>query len=215
MATVVTPTLRAAGFGKNALTFVRRRGELIDVVNVQGSTGNGLPDRHSFFLNAAVLSTRVRGTLGIEVPVRPREIDGLFRERAGVISGSGVDRIDITVDTTDRGLATFVQGELSAVLLLMDSLSTTADLLDLVIERNGAARGDQIVGYLARNGETQRLVRYLTDLGSRMDGRANWPVIAARLRMAMGPLAPAEALALLPSETAPGVAPPSWPTGSA
>ncbi len=210
MATVVAPMLKAEGFAKNALTFVRRRGDLVDVVNVQGSDRNGLPDRHSFFLNGAVLSTAVYATLGIEVPVRPRESDGLFRERAGVISGSAVDRIDITPQTDADVMTAFLRAELSALLELMDSLVTTEDLLDLVIERNGAAQSDEIVGYLARVGDTARLLRYLELLGTRLGGRANWPVIATRLRMAIGDLAPAEALALLPAEVVPWAAPPRW-----
>ena len=210
IATVVAPTLKTRGFSRNALTFVRRRAELIDVVNVQGSDRNGLPDRHSFYLNGAVLSATMCATLGIEVPARPRETDGLFRERAGVISGSGVDRIDITPEIDDGAVAAFVRDELSALLDLMDSLASTAALLDLVIERNGAAQSDEIAGYLARVGDRHRLEQYLTGLSSRLDGRPNWPVIATRLRMAMGRSAPAEALALLPAEVVPWAAPPSW-----
>lgn len=208
---VVRVLLKDKGFSKNALTFVRRRGDLIDVINIQGSTRNGLVD-HSFFINVAILSESVLGVLGLTVPQRPKEIDGLYRKRVSDISGSQVDRIDIT-PTTDRvALADFVRSEFTAALNHLDRIGGTSDLLDLVVERNFAHHSDVIAGYLVRIGDDDRLIRYLTTLRDRLASQSNWLGIATRLRLAMGERAPAAALQLLPEEIAPGVTPPHWLT---
>lgn len=208
---VVAVMLKDHGFAKSALTWVRRRQDLIDVINLQGSTRNGLIE-HSFFINVALLSPVVLDTVGIAVPPRPKVVDGLYRKRAGQISGSHVDRIDIT-PTTDRvALAEFLRGELAAALGLLDRIRGTADLIDLVVERNGAANSDIIAGYLVRVGDDARLLRYLTSLRNLLEGRANWPGIATRLRWAMGERAPVAVVGLLPEEIVAWVNRPDWLT---
>src|SRR5579883_542661 len=76
LARAVTPPLKAAGFRKSGMNYHRRRGEAVQVVNVQVSHGSSRAEKQ-FSINAGVAFDAIAVPLLVRpVPPRPGERAG-------------------------------------------------------------------------------------------------------------------------------------------
>lgn len=74
IARAIVPPLKAAGFRKTGLNFHRRRGETVQVVNVQTSHGSTAMEK-TFYINVGMAFDAVGRLIGRPVPDRPKEYD--------------------------------------------------------------------------------------------------------------------------------------------
>ncbi len=74
LAQAVTPTLKAAKFRKSSLNYHRRRGETVQVVNIQVSRGSTWTEKE-FYINAGLAFDAVCALAGVPVLDRPKEYE--------------------------------------------------------------------------------------------------------------------------------------------
>jgi hypothetical protein len=87
LAQAVTPPLKAAGFRKSGTNYHRRRGETVQVVNVQVSRGSTWSEKE-FFVNAGIAFDAICALAGVPVLDRPKEYecdDRGTRDRLGAL----------------------------------------------------------------------------------------------------------------------------------
>ncbi len=90
VARVITPTLKASGFGKTALNFHHRHGERVQVVNVQVSHGSTTMEK-TFYINIGITFDAIGRLTGCPVPDRLKEYEcdrlGTSRRLNDLVSG--------------------------------------------------------------------------------------------------------------------------------
>ncbi len=74
IARAMIPQLKASGFRKTALNFHRRRGETVQVVNVQVSHGSTAMEK-TFYINVGIAFDAIGRLTGRPVPDRPKEYE--------------------------------------------------------------------------------------------------------------------------------------------
>jgi hypothetical protein len=74
IAQAVTPPLKAAGFRKTGMNYHRRRGDTVQVVNVQVSHGSTGTEKR-FYVNVGIAFDALSGLAGLPVLERPKEYE--------------------------------------------------------------------------------------------------------------------------------------------
>ena len=185
----VRPMLAERGFAKSGVTFTRRRGDLYDVINFQGSDASrlGLLRR---YVNVGIGSVAVDAASGDARPARPALDRCVFERRWEQVARAAPERIEIRPGTDLDGVRGMLRDGLSQVVSAMDEVTTTGALLDLAIERNGLQALQQICAYLASTGDVARLRRHIAKLRARFGADLRWPIFNDQLYAAAGDRAP-------------------------
>jgi hypothetical protein len=123
------PIAKAAGFKKSALTFTRRRGEVVQVVNFQLSQGN-FADTGSYYTNVGIAFDALWRLAREPVAEHPREYQCHFRRRIEQLIPKEPQSQKVT-SATD--IAAAVKGQASTfskLLDLIDSIDSPGAMLE-------------------------------------------------------------------------------------
>lgn len=184
----VRPFLRVRGFAKSGPTFSRRRGRLYDVINFQGSKGNGLGAlHHRFYVNVGVGSIEVDGVAEEEAVKRPELADCLVERRWAGFADGAPREVVIFADSDPDELADEIRHWLGEVLAFLDTVDRTDVLVDLAIEGNFLHGMQKTCAYLARIDDIERLRRYVGTLRDRFGTETRWTIFNRQITDAVGP----------------------------
>jgi hypothetical protein len=108
----VTPPLKAAGFRKSGTNYHRRRGETVQVVNVQVSHGSTWSEKE-FFINAGIAFDAISALAGVPALDRPKEYecdDRGTRDRLGALIPDAPESWVLRVGEDTSGLVSALRG---------------------------------------------------------------------------------------------------------
>jgi Domain of unknown function (DUF4304) len=190
----VRPFLKARGFAKSGPTFVRRRPPVYDVINFQGSSGNGLGAVHKFFVNVGMGSSAIDEATGDSS--RPSKWTCLYEQRWGSLVAGVPVQVEFSPTSDMRALADRLRAWLGELVDRFDHLDSTEAILDLAIEENFLHNYEKICSYLSGCGDSDRLSRYVRTLRTRFIADLRWDLFNRRIAETVGP-AQAQQLAAL------------------
>src|SRR3989344_537203 len=130
------PFLKANDFGKKGMNFYRKKDDLIFLFNFQSSQGNTF-EQTKFYINCGIHSTKIDKVIGKPELLEPKEYDCYFKNRISAIINSADDGYFIKEDTDLLNLSLTIIADLTTVIAMFDSIKSTNDLTDLMINKNG------------------------------------------------------------------------------
>lgn len=166
----IKPFLKQAGFAKYGRTFYRKREDIFDVINFQGSRSNGFGNQ-KFYINCGMGSfTFQKEITGQEQP-KPKYYRELYRGRIESFTGYYGSEFTLednyqAVDMSAFGIE--VTNELQKLLNFFAKATSLNDLFDLCINRGGLEDHEEICYYLAKHHDKERLERHIRGLHDKM-----------------------------------------------
>ena len=122
------PLAKAGGFKKQALTWRRRHGETLQVLNVQRSHGNTASEA-SCYVNVAIAFDALYRLESEPVPEAPREHECHFRERMEDLVAGAPSEWSVDASTDEAELTERLAADLSRVAAFLDAVGGPAKLL--------------------------------------------------------------------------------------
>lgn len=159
----VKPYLKSEGFEKKALNFYKRSGDLIYLFNFQNSRGNSA-DQTTFYINCGIHSTTVDKVLGAKENPEPKEYECYFQDRISALTNSSNDDFSISKQTSIEQIAAEILKELTISIQFYHSINSTAELTNLMIERNGLANYSELFEYLLKTKDDSRVILFAKKL---------------------------------------------------
>ncbi|MFE4499657.1 DUF4304 domain-containing protein [Rhodococcus sp. NPDC056743] len=123
----VVPLLKEHGFRKQRLTFRRERDRMIDVVNLQRSTGNSY-ESIRFYVNCGVYSPDFDRIIGKPEHQRPTEVDCQYRRRIENIASGIGPHVTVDAATDIPASADMLRAALTRALAVMGQLHRPEDI---------------------------------------------------------------------------------------
>lgn len=182
----VRPFLKDRGFAKSGSTFRRRRGQLYDVINFQGSTVNGVGTLHRFYVNVGIGSTDVDAVEDGDFIDRPRLESCLVQRRWEGFADGAPERVEILPDSDLDEVAAEIRRWLAEVVTFLDTVDCTDALVDLAIEGNLLHQMRKTCAYLARIDDIPRLCLYVRTLRDRFETETRWATFNRQIGEAVG-----------------------------
>jgi len=176
----VKPQLKQYGFGKKALNFSRKNDELLYLINFQNSLGNSAAET-IFYVNCCIHSSVLDERTGRPANPEPKEHQCHFRQRIGQIAGSPVDDFRINAQTDLAAFAKELGLMLDAVQALFEKTKTTADLAQLMIERNGLMNYEQLFDYLVLSGAEEQVRQMARQLHGMLSTDERWSFFEGKM----------------------------------
>lgn len=169
----VKPLLKSNGFSKKSLDFLKKKDDLIFIINFQKSHGNSF-EGTKFYINCGIHSTTIDQIIGRKEPSDPKEYECYFRSRISSIIQSEIDRYTVVEETDLEILAENISSDLTAVINLFDSIKNTNDLTDLMIAKNGLNNYEELFEYLLLTDNWKDLKHYIQKLFSTFGQEQRW-----------------------------------------
>ncbi|MFC4163727.1 DUF4304 domain-containing protein [Epilithonimonas zeae] len=176
----VKPLLKSNGFSKKGLDFLKKKDDLIFIINFQKSRGNSF-DESKFYINCGIHSTIIDQIIGRKKTLDPKEYECHFRSRISTIIQSETDRYSIVEETDLEISAENISSDLKAVINLFDSIKNTNDLTDLMIAKNGLNNYEELFEFLLLTDNWKELKRYIQKLFSTFGQEQRWTIFQNRL----------------------------------
>ncbi|MBN3458017.1 DUF4304 domain-containing protein [Mycobacterium sp. DSM 3803] len=174
----VRPFLKARGFTRSGRAFRRQRGPLYDVVDFQGNRWNGVTPWHGFFVNIGVGSADVDA-------VCERPLCLLSRRWEGVVENLPHElAFDDTTDMT--AFAERLCEGLDQVLVVIEKITTTDELVRWAIANNKLAAMEHTCAYLAATDDIDALTEYISALREQFGHQPRWEIFNSQLTEATG-----------------------------
>lgn len=183
----IHPHLKAAGFTKTGLTFYRLRGDIIDVINVQGNSHNGWGNSQ-FYLNYSMDSLEFQAKSGQTVNAKPFYNSCLYSRRLH----EGPDSRQNLILMEQGNVVNFEQfgktllSDIDVILEQFDRTTTVQQLVALVMERKGLWQYQELCRYLVETGEIDTLKQYLSQLKANFAHDDRWPIFSRKISEAIG-----------------------------
>jgi hypothetical protein len=138
--TSIKPLARSAGFKKVGFNFYRRRGDLIQVVNIQLSQYNYL-DVGGFFVNIGIAFDQLRELEGRSIEPNPREYSCHFRRRIRDFCPNAPDMWGIDANINLLHLNDTLTVGFQRVLSELDPIASIPSFLSRNLLRGGSEYG--------------------------------------------------------------------------
>lgn len=180
IAGTVKPLLKEEGFGKNGMNFYRKKEDLIFLFNFQNSQGNSA-DQTKFYINCGIHSTNIGQVIGKTELLDPKEYDCYFRRRISSIVKSTSDGYTITRETDLNDLGQTVEADLKAAIVMFNNVTSTNDLIDLMIEKNGLNNYEELFKYLLFTERKTQLKQFVKQLHQTFGAEKRWAIFESNL----------------------------------
>lgn len=180
IAGTVKPLLKEEGFGKNGMNFYKRKEDLIFLFNFQNSQGN-TPGQTKFYINCGIHSTKIDQVIGKTERSDPKESDCYFRDRISAIVKSEKDGYVITLETDLHTLGLTVDADLKAAMAMFNNITSTDDLIDLMIEKNGLNNYRELFKYLLLTESKTQLKQFVKQLQQTFGAEKRWVIFERNL----------------------------------
>ncbi|MBO9728355.1 MAG: DUF4304 domain-containing protein [Chitinophaga sp.] len=175
IADTIAPLLKKNGFNKKGLNFYKTTNGLVFLINIQKSQGN-IGNYIKFYINCGIHSTEIDRVIGAKENEMPKEYECYYRARIS----------DITRATTDGYMAetvnaTVIIADLQQVLALFESITTSDELAQLMINKNGLNNYKELFTYLLLTNQEQSLKSYATHLFHTFGAEKRWSIFENQL----------------------------------
>ena len=180
IADTVKPILKVNGFNKKGMNFYKEKDDLIFIFNFQNSQGNSF-DQTKFFINCGIHSTNIDRVIGKRDLLEPKEYDCYFRKRISSIIESTEDGYFITEETDLQMLNSIIERDLKTVIKMFNSINSTNDLADLMIEKNGLNNYKELFEFLLLTGNNVQLTRFVKQLHHTFGSEKRWTIFQGNL----------------------------------
>lgn len=180
IADTVKPLLKANGFNKKGLNFYRRKEDLIFLFNFQLSQGNS-SDQIKFYINCGIHSIYIDKVIGKTAIPEPKEYDCYFRNRISSMIKSANDGYFITKETDLQTLILTINTDLKIALTMFDNVSTTSDLTNLMIAKNGLNNYRELFDFLLLTENKTGLKQFVTQLHNTFGTEKRWAIFESNL----------------------------------
>ncbi|WP_165612435.1 DUF4304 domain-containing protein [Mycolicibacterium fortuitum] len=185
----VRPVLKQRGFTKSGRRFLRQRGPLYDLIDVQGSKWNAVTPHHGFFVNVGVGSTEIDAVYrNPSNPSRPEYV--LYTRWETLLPG--MPRETAFDQSTDMVLfAELFIGALRRLLDVIDPIDSSPALAQWAVQHNLLNRMEKVCAYLAACDDLDTLAGYVSKIRQRLADDRRWPTVNRHILDALGPVGPA------------------------
>lgn len=186
----IGPFLRARGFDASDSKFVRERGPLYDVIDLQPDRHNGTMSWHGFFVNVGIGSAEVDAACpGYERAMHPLKGSLLQRRWEDLVPDLPYEvRFDHRTDL--RPFAAALCEGFDLVLAELEKMSTTDQLVRYAVENNLLIEYDKTCRYLAAIDAIDTLTEYVTKLHDCFGHQDRWSIFSRHIGTAVGQWAP-------------------------
>ncbi|PTL76052.1 DUF4304 domain-containing protein [Vitiosangium sp. GDMCC 1.1324] len=122
------PIAKAGGFKKKELTWRRRHGETIQVLNVQRSHGNTASEA-SCYVNVAISFDALYCLGNRPIPEEPREYECHYRQRMEHLVPGAPPAWSVDANTDEAALTARLSADLARAIAFLDAVDSPAKLL--------------------------------------------------------------------------------------
>jgi hypothetical protein len=169
----VKPLLKSQGFSKKGLNFYKNRGDLVFMFNFQKNIYNDF-SQVDFFVNCGIHSTAIDTVIGKSPLLQPKEYECYFRKRISSIIGSVKDGYSVVENTDLKAFGQTLTEDLKVVVALYDTIKSTNDFTNLMIEENGLNNYLELFEYLLMTDNKTDLTQYVQQLCNVFAGDERW-----------------------------------------
>ncbi|UII25072.1 DUF4304 domain-containing protein [Fulvivirga maritima] len=169
----ISPFLKSAGFKKAGLNYYLHLNDLVMVINLQKSHGNSFEEL-KFYVNFGIHSSSIDEVLGLPTNHKPKEHECYYHNR---IHPMATDSFLITSATSINLLFEELISTLKTALTKSESIKSTTDLADLMIENNGLYKRKELCLYLLLSSNDERLKTYVQLLHEKFKEDQRWAKI--------------------------------------
>ncbi|SHE79062.1 protein of unknown function [Pedobacter caeni] len=180
IAGIVKPLLKEEGFSKNGMNFYRKKEDLIFLFNFQNSQGNSAQET-KFYINCGIHSTNIDRVIGKTTGLDPKESECYFRKRISSIVESTNDGYVITQETDLNTLGLKLDEDLKAAIAMFNNITSTNDLIDLMIEKNGLNNYRELFKYLLLTERKTQLKQFVKQLHRTFGAEKRWAIFENNL----------------------------------
>lgn len=175
----VKPLLKESGFTKKALTFYKKKEDLVFLFNFQKSAGNS-SFQTKFYINCGIHSAMIDRKIEKPELIEPKEYECHFRERISSITNNPEYGYIITGGIDLHELSRQVVTDLKKAIVFFDKVNTTSDLADLMAKQ-GLSNYEQLFEYLLLDGDDVRLKDYVVRLYQGFGQEQRWKIFENKM----------------------------------
>lgn len=181
------PCLKEAGFSKKGMNFYRQRGDIVDVINFQGSSHNGWGNS-IFFLNYGMDSVEFWTQTGNTANLQPHYTTCLYSHRLfeGPDDRQNLRLMENSVRVDFALFSKEILSELQQLLDQFEQVTTAQQLVSLAISTQGLQHYQDICRYLTKNHDLAQLHKYIDRLHSRLHKDDRWPFFSNKIAATIG-----------------------------
>ena len=177
--THLKPLLIARGFAPVGSTFQRRLAEATQVVNVDRSKRNGALAAR-FFINGSVYIPALDAVIGEPVIEDLDEPSCHVRLRPNDANPGSRREYDVTLDTDAEALGAEVARDVTALLGMLDGLTTPQAAVAHLAGRK-LAQYERVFGWYLSQNEFDQASRFVKSLHAEFGGEGRWAIFSRRL----------------------------------
>ena len=177
--THLKPLLAARGFTSSGPTFKRRVGEAVQVVNIERSKRNGALAAR-FYINGSVYLPALDAVIGEPVIADPDEPSCHVRLRPNDADPGARREYDVSLDTDAQSLGADVARDVTALLDMLDGLTTPQAAVAHLAGRR-LAQYERVFGWYLSQNEIDQTSRFVKSLHAEFGGERRWAIFAGRL----------------------------------
>ena len=177
--THLKPLLAARGFTSSGPTFKRRVGEAVQVVNIERSKRNGALAAR-FYINGSVYLPALDAVIGEPIIEDPDEPSCHVRLRPEDADPGARREYDVTLDTDAEALGAEVARDVTALLDMLDGLTTPQAAVAYLAGRK-LAEYERVFGWYLSQNELDRASCFVKSLYKEFGGESRWAIFAGRL----------------------------------
>lgn len=170
----IKPLLKTHGFRKKVVTFYKKIDELIFVINFQNSQGN-TSEKTRFYINCGIYSSLIDKTINKIQLQEPKVYECHYNKRISQITKVMIDGYEIDKNSNSEELIKKVKEDLSIVLTHFDTIFTTSDLTDLMINENEF--GNDIFDYFISTYDIDNIAKYVKKMAKISSNERRWNLI--------------------------------------
>jgi hypothetical protein len=157
--TSVAIAARAAGFKKSRMNFFRRKGTVVQVINIQLSQWN-YGDKGDFYVNIALAFDELRAHETVQIIETPKEYECDFRKRLEYLVPGTPYKWEVFPQADSESIAQSLFQSISVVISLLNEIDSLSSFLKVALAEE----------WFALPGEYNLLARLHDTLGNAEDG---------------------------------------------
>ena len=172
---IVAPYLKKEGLKKKALNFYKISGDIFYVINFQSDSRNSYFE-HRFYVNCAVDSFELNRMLGNVNDDIPKYYDCFYDVRMNTITDTNIMYYELHADTNVEDFVISLMSEIKKVVRYFNTINSTESLVEILLNGFGLMRYEEVLLYLIKSGNMQRMNDYAKKLYAIKPTMGNrWP----------------------------------------